>query len=473
MTDASSLSALAAAAAIRDGELTSEQLVSDCLEAIAAREGTLHAWAHLDADRALGEARSRDEEPSRGPLHGVPVGVKDLIDTADLPTAYGSPIYAGHQPEVSAIAVTRLHRAGAVIIGKTITTEFAVFSPGPTTHPQDPTRTPGGSSSGSAAAVAAGTIPLALGTQTAGSVVRPASFCGIFGGKPTLGAIPTAGVKACSATLDHVGAFGRDAADVAVALGVMADDPDRFRPTDLGDRPRVGFCRTPWWDDLDPATRSSLETGAESLARVADVVEVTLPASFAGLADAQRTIMVVELSRALAWERDHHADLLTHQLRAYLGTAAEHQAGYEAAIALAERCRAELPGVFADTATLLAPSVLGEPPSLETTGDPLLCRAWTLLGTPTVSVPGLTGPSGLPVGAQVIAAPGDDGTALTAASLLAPALAAVGQPPPGAETSPPTTTSPTPASPDLASRDPASPDPASADPATSPRSTPS
>ncbi len=192
--------------------------------------------------------------------------------------------------------MTRLRRAGAVILGKTVTTEFAVFTPGPTTHPQDPTRTPGGSSSGSAAAVAAGTVPLALGTQTAGSVVRPASFCGVFGGKPTFGAIPTDGVKLCSSTLDHVGAFGRDAADVAVALGVMAEDPDRFRPTDLGDRPRIGFCRTPWWDELDPSTRSLLEAGAASLARVADVIEVDLPPEFAGLVDAQQVIMGVEVS---------------------------------------------------------------------------------------------------------------------------------------------------------------------------------
>ncbi|MEX0835704.1 MAG: amidase, partial [Nitriliruptor sp.] len=421
---------------IRDGELTSEQLVSDCLAAIDAREDTLHAWAHLDPDQALAEARSRDTEPSRGPLHGVPVGVKDLIDTADLPTRYGSSIHADHQPEVSAVAVTRLHRAGAVIIGKTVTTEFAVFTPGPTTHPLDPARTPGGSSSGSAAAVAAGTIPLALGTQTAGSVVRPASFCGIFGGKPTYGAIPTAGVKLCSTTLDHVGAFGRDAADVAVALGVMAEDPDRFRPTDLGDQPRIGFCRTPWWDELEPATRSLLEAAATSLARIADVVEVELPPEFAGLVSAQEIIMGVEVSRSLAWERQLHGDQLSDQLRTYLDAGESLAERYDDATALAERCRAQLPAVFAATPALLAPSVLGEPPPIATTGDPLLCRAWTLLGTPTVSVPGLTGPSGLPVGAQVIAAPDDDGTALTAAALIAPALAAVTSPPPSGSTTP-------------------------------------
>lgn len=424
---APAMTALTAAAAIADGELTSEQLVADCLDRIAAREDTLHAWAHLDPERALAEARARDDEPSRGPLHGVPVGIKDLIDTGDQPTRYGSRIHAAHQPTADAECVDRLRRAGAVVIGKTVTTEFAVFHPGPTTHPQDPTRTPGGSSSGSAAAVAAGTIPLALGTQTAGSVVRPASFCGVFGGKPTLGTVPTDGVKACSATLDHVGAFGRDAADVAVALGVMSDDIDRFRPVDLGDRPRIGFCRTPWWDELEATTRATLEAGAEALARNADVVEVTLPVGFADLAEAQRTIMVVELRRNLAWEFTHHPDLLSDDLRTSLEGAAAFEDGYDDALELARRARAQLPGLFDDPAVLLAPSVLGEPPTIDTTGDPLLCRAWTLLGTPAVSVPGLVGPAGLPLGVQVLTAPGADGLALTAAAFVAPALALAGR----------------------------------------------
>jgi Asp-tRNA(Asn)/Glu-tRNA(Gln) amidotransferase A subunit family amidase len=420
---APAMSALTAAAAIADGELTSEELVADCLERIAAREDTLHAWTHLDADRALAEARERDGERPRGPLHGVPVGVKDLIDTGDQPTGYGSPIYATHRPEADATCVARLRQAGAVIIGKTVTTEFAVFHPGPTTHPQDPTRTPGGSSSGSAAAVAADAVPLALGTQTAGSVVRPASFCGVFGGKPTFGAVPTDGVKACSHTLDHVGAFARDATDVAVALGVMADDVDRFRPVDLGDHLRVGFCRTPWWDALDPATRRLIEAGVEAVARTADVVEVDLPAEFDQLVEAQQVIMGTELRRELAWERTHHPELLSEDLRAYLEDAAALEAGYEGALALARRCRDQLADVFAEPSVLLAPSVLGEPPPIETTGDPLLCRAWTLLGTPAVAVPGLVGPTGLPVGVQLLAAPGEDGRALTTAAVLAPDLA--------------------------------------------------
>jgi Asp-tRNA(Asn)/Glu-tRNA(Gln) amidotransferase A subunit family amidase len=411
--------ALATAAAIRSGATTSEQVVADCLASIAEREDTLHAWAYLDADLALAEARRRDAEEPRGPLHGVPVGIKDLIDTADQPTAYGSPIHAGHQPAADAVAVARLRQAGAVVLGKTVTTEFAVFTPGPTTHPDDPTRTPGGSSSGSAAAVAAGAVPLALGTQTAGSVVRPASFCGVYGGKPTFGAVPTDGVKTCAPTLDHVGVFARDVRDVAVALGVMADDLDAFAPADLGTRPRFGFCRTPQWEALEATTRRAIEAGVERLGRFASIVEVTLPPDFDGLVEAQEIIMAVEVRRSLDPERRDHRDLLSDQLRDYLDGAADLADGYEDALELATRCRAQLPEVFAATEVILAPSVLGEAPPIATTGDPLLCRTWTLLGTPAISVPGLSGPNGLPVGAQVVAAPGRDGAALSGAALAA------------------------------------------------------
>jgi Asp-tRNA(Asn)/Glu-tRNA(Gln) amidotransferase A subunit family amidase len=413
------------ASAVRDGRVTSEALVTDCLERAAAHEPVLHAWAHLDADRAIEEARRRDREPPRGPLHGVPVAVKDIVDTVDQPTAYGSPIHRGHRPDRDATAVARLREAGAVIVGKTVTTEFALFQPGPTTNPHDPSRTPGGSSSGSAAAVAAGIVPLAVGTQTAGSVVRPASFCGVFGAKPTFGVVPTDGVQPCSTTLDTVGVFGRDVADVATALGVMAGDAGRFVPAHLDDRPRIGFCRTPQWDQLEPTTRTILEAAAERLAAHVDLVEVDLPPDFAGLVDAQRTIMGVEARRELASERTHHAEQLSDQLRTYLDEAAALEDRYDDALAIADRCRAELPTVFADTPLLLAPSVLGEAPPIATTGDPLLCRSWTLLGTPTVAVPGLRGPAGLPLGVQMIAAPGEDALALAGAARVAHHLAAV------------------------------------------------
>ncbi|HEX5997430.1 MAG TPA: amidase, partial [Jiangellales bacterium] len=348
----------------------------------------------------------------RGPLHGIPVGVKDIIDTADLPTEYGSPIYTGHRPANDAEVVSRLRAAGAVIVGKTVTTEFALFRAGPTTNPHDSSRTPGGSSSGSAAAVGARTIPLALGTQTAGSIVRPGSFCGVVGVKPTFGAIPTGGVKPCSQSLDTVGIFTGDVAGAARVLPILTGMP----PVGVSehDPVRVGFARTPEWDRIPGPTRAILEQGAALVADELDVVEVNLP--FAGLAEAQTVVMQVEATRALAVERERHAEQLSEILRDVLRTGDRLAWAYQAARDFVDQCRARLPEIFAGVDVLLAPSVLGEAPLLaHGTGDPLLCRAWTALGTPAVSVPGLTGPSGLPLGMQVIGAPGRDGTALAAA----------------------------------------------------------
>ena len=409
-------------AAIAAGELRAEEAVTAALERIGAREPELHAWAHLDADRAIADARALDvatgPQGPRGPLHGVPIGVKDIVDVAGMPTAHGSPIYAGNVPTTDAVAVARLRAAGAIVVGKTVTTEFALFQPGPTRHPVDPARTPGGSSSGSAAATGAGTVPLAIGTQTAGSVVRPASFCGVVGAKPTVGAIPLDGVKLCSHTLDTLGLLGGDVGDVALGLGIMADDPARFRPARLGERPRVGWCRTFEWDLIDPPVRATLEAAVERLARHLDVVEVTLPTAFAGLVDAQRSVMATEILRHLTPEREQHEDRLSVRLRDELAASEALVDGYEAGLELAARCREQLPDVFDGLDVLLAPSVLGEAPPRETTGDPVLCRAWTLLGTPTVSVPGLTGSAGLPLGLQAIAPLGRDDRALGGAALV-------------------------------------------------------
>jgi amidase len=406
------MSAAEAAAAIRDGALTSEALVHACLERIAKREPDIHAWVHLDAAAVIRQALQRDAEQPRGPLHGVPVGVKDLIDTSDQPTGYGSPIYEGHRPARDATCVERLRTAGAVIIGKTVTTEFALFHPGPTRNPYDVTRTPGGSSSGSAAAVADGMVPLALGTQTAASIVRPASFCGIFGLKPTFGSIPTIGVKAISPSLDTVGVFARDPADLRLALEVMAGAAVAVAPP-----PRVALVRTAQWDQADPATREALE----QLAAERSLPEAALPTDFATLVDSQRTIMLAEAARHLAAEDREHGDALSDELRDLLAQGRrigddELRRAHEHA----RRCREQVPDVFADHDVLLAASAVGEAPrGIDATGDPLFGRMWTLLGTPCVAVPGLHGPNGMPVGVQVIAAPGTDATAIAAARWLA------------------------------------------------------
>ena len=419
-------------AATRSGELSARELVDACLGAIAAREDVLQAWVHLDPELARTQAERLDALPAdeRGPLHGLPVGVKDIIDTADQPTQHGSPVYAGNQPSADATCVARLREAGAVVLGKTVTTEFAGFHPGPTTNPHDPSRTPGGSSSGSAAAVGAGTVPLALGTQTAGSIVRPASFCGVVGAKPTFDRVPADGVKPFSPSLDTVGTFTHDAAGATLALAVLTgEDPMGPAATAPGEgpAPRLGFARTPEWDRLPGTTRTAVEDAAARLGNDLDVVEVELPAAFDGLVEAQMALMMTEATEALARERRDHAAQLSSRLRDGLRVGDRHRWAVDAARAHVERCRALLSDVFEGIDALLAPAVLGEAPPLEEgTGDPLLCRSWTALGTPAVAVPGLVGPDGLPLGVQVIAPRGADATALDAVAHVQPRLAGRG-----------------------------------------------
>ncbi len=408
--------------ALRAGDLGAEEVATACLDATAAREDDLRAWVTIDRDAVLARARKLDAvDPSdRGPLHGIPVGVKDIIDTADLPTEYGSPIYAGHRPAEDAEVVSRLRGAGATIIGKTVTTEFALFTAGPTTNPHDPTRTPGGSSSGAAAAVGAATIPLAVGTQTAGSVVRPASFCGVVGVKPTFGTIPARGVKPCSPSLDTVGLFARDVSGAAHALQALTGTA--LQPIADHDPVRVGFARTPEWSRIPETTQALIERAVEQVAAELEVADVRLP--FAGLVEAQIAVMQVEVTWALSAERARHAEQLSPVLHRVLRAGDHAVWAYQAAVAHIERCRGRLGEVFDGVDVLLAPSVLGEAPPIEDgTGDPLLCRAWTALGTPAVSVPGLTGPAGLPLGVQVIAPPGRDAVALAAAHQIATIIA--------------------------------------------------
>lgn len=412
-------------AATRAGELSARELVDACLAAIADREDVLQAWAHLDPELARAQADRLDAVPAdrRGPLHGVPVGVKDIIDTADQPTEYGSPIHAGHRPAADATCVARLRAAGAVVLGKTVTTEFAGFHPGPTTNPHDPARTPGGSSSGSAAAVGAGTLPLALGTQTAGSVVRPASFCGVVGTKPTFDRVPTDGVKPFSPSLDTLGTFTHDPAGAALAVAVLAGE-DPTAAAVAGGPPRIGFARTHEWDQLPGSTRTAVEDAAARLGAHLDVIPVDLPAPFDGLVEAQTVLMMAEATDALAAERRDHLEELSDELRDGLRVGDRHRWAADAARAHVQHCRTLLGDVFARVDVLLAPSTLGEAPPLAAgTGDPLLCRIWTALGTPAVAVPGLTGPDGLPLGVQLVAPLGGDAAALHATAHVQPLLA--------------------------------------------------
>jgi len=405
------LSATDIAARIAAGEVTAEQVVAACLERIAAREGIVHAFASVDAEPALKAARALDHGPRRGALHGVPIGIKDVIDTADLPTEMGSPIYRGHRAAGDAACVALLRAAGAIILGKTVTCEFAGMTAGPTTNPHDPARTPGGSSSGSGAAVADFMLPVALGTQTGGSVLRPAAYCGVIGYKPTFGAFNRAGLKFAAESLDTIGLIARTLDDIALVTAVLIGGKPGASAS-LGGAPRIGLCRTPLWDTAQPETRHAVEDAAARLAKAgAALREVTLPADFAGLKTAAReTINNYERSKGMAAEWASHREAISPKLSRCikLGMEMPHEE-YLAALALGESCRARLSAVFEDVDILLAPCVQGEAPvGLDSTGDPGFQAIWTILHVPTVSLPTHRGPHGLPVGIQLVARRHDD-----------------------------------------------------------------
>jgi Asp-tRNA(Asn)/Glu-tRNA(Gln) amidotransferase A subunit family amidase len=423
--DFAALSARDTAARIARGSLTAEAATRACLDRIAAREDVVGAWQYLDPDRAIAEARQRDRAGASGPLHGVPIGVKDLIDTRDMPTEYGSPIYRGHRPAADAACVALARAAGAVVIGKTVTTEFATFSPGKTTNPHNPAHTPGGSSSGSAAAVADGMVPLAFGTQTAGSVIRPASFCGVVGYKPSFGTISRAGVKPLSDSLDTVGVMARDVADAAFFTAVLSDRPG-LRLGEATAAPHIGFYRTPEWGEAGPDTIAALEHAAARLARAgAATVEVVGPAVHAALLEAQKIVMDYESARSLSFERITRPQDLSANLRERITVGLAHSGeDYDAARRSIALARAALPALFGDFDALLVPAAPGEAPrGLDRTGDPVFNRAWTILHLPCITVPAWRGAGGLPVGVQIVGRLGDDARTLRAAAFLERALA--------------------------------------------------
>ncbi len=396
--------ALAAAAEIAAGRLTSEALTRACLERITAREREVEAWIALDPELALAEARRRDAERPRGPLHGVPIGVKDIVDTHDLPTGYGSDIYAGHRPAADAACVALARAAGMVVLGKTVTTEFAMRTPGKTRNPHNRQHTPGGSSSGSAAAVAADMVPLAIGTQTAGSVIRPASYCGIVGYKPTFGRIPRAGVKLLSESLDTIGVMARSVADAA-AFGAVLERAPVVPLPNLDRPPRFGLCRSPAWHDAEPATVTALDTAAELFRKAGGtVIEVDLPEPFDEAPQAHAVIMSYEMARMLAYERETCWDRLSAPLRQVINEGRAHtRERYDWARGVQAGCRAAAIEAFEQVDVLLTPAAPGEAPKgLRSTGAPVFNRIWTLLGVPCVTVPGLVGPQRLPVGIQLV-----------------------------------------------------------------------
>jgi amidase len=401
------LGAKEAARRIERGELDAQALVASCLERIATREAEVRAWVCVNKEIEVANPQ--------GPLYGVPVGVKDIFDTADMPTQHGSPIYAGHRPRADSAPVALTRRAGGVVLGKTVTAEFATFVPRETRNPRDLSRTPGGSSSGSAAAVADCMVPLAFGTQTAGSVIRPGSYCGVVAYKPTYNALPRAGVHPNADSLDTVGLYARSVEDVAFFMEALVGLPPAS-----AQKPRIGMCRTWEWSEVQP----EMATAFEQASRRLEAAEVRLPDSFKGLREAHTRIIWFEGARSLADEYRRFPDKIDPALRRRCenGYAIEWS-DYAAALQAGRRARARLEEAFAGCDVLIAPAATGEAPlGLSSTGNVAMNVVWTLLHVPCVSVPVMKSASGLPLGLQVIGRLGEDARTLACAQYIEGAL---------------------------------------------------
>jgi Asp-tRNA(Asn)/Glu-tRNA(Gln) amidotransferase A subunit family amidase len=443
-----SLSALGLAEAagdIREGRATSEELVRDCLARIDEVEPQVQAWAFLDREHALTQARALDEHrrhgKATGPLHGVPIGIKDIFDTSDYPTEFGSPLWAGRTPRRDAAVVARLRAAGAVIMGKTVTTEYAYYHPGKTTNPHDPARTPGGSSSGSAAAVAAFMVPGAIGSQTNGSVIRPAAFCGVVGFKPTHGLIPRSGALLLSRALDHVGVFARSVEDAALLAEVMAgfdaEDADTrpiarppLRAVAMSEPPlppRLAFVRTPAWQHAEPVTAEAFGELVETLGET--VSEVEIGESFARAIDMHQAVMEVEMAHNFHRDYEKGAPQMSVPLRQIIERGRGRSAmDYTRALAGVAPLNEVLADVFNEYDAILTPAAPGEAPlGLQSTGSPIFCTIWSYLGMPAVTLPLLRSEGGMPIGVQLVGRRDNDARLLRTAHWLVRRLAGGGR----------------------------------------------
>ena len=414
------LSATDAAAAIDAGRLTSENLVRDCLDRIAERDSQVKAWVYLDPVLAIAQAKAADATTG-GLLRGIPIGVKDIIDTYDMPTGHNSPIFEGKVPFGDAACVALCRTANGVILGKTVTTEFANRHPGPTTNPHNPAHTPGGSSSGSAAAVADGHVPLAFGTQTGGSVIRPAAYCGVVGYKPTFNDFSRTGIKMQCHSLDTLGLMARTLDDIALFRGAVLKLPPVPIDRSMA-RPRIGFCRTPIWGDTSADTKALLEATAKTLAaKGASVVDVAFAPQFSDILDDHGAISGWESARNYADERLRNPDKVSPALTAVLtrglGVSLER---YVAAQRKSVAFKAHIDSLFDTVDVLLCPSAPGEAPAgIEATGDPRFNSIWTLAGTPCVTLPAGTGDNGLPLGIQLVGLRHEDDRLLSTAAWVA------------------------------------------------------
>ena len=430
----------AAALEIREGRITSAELVCDCLAQVDAVEDKVQAFAFLDREHVMRQANAADEHRrhgrATGPLHGVPIAIKDIFDTGDMPTEFGSPLWSGRTPREDAEAVARLRAAGAVIFGKTVTAEYAYYHPGKTRNPHDPERTPGGSSSGSAAAVAAGMVPGAIGSQTNGSTIRPAAFCGVVGFKPTHGLIPRTGALMLSRVLDHVGVFARSVEDAALLAEILAgyddEDPDTrplarppFAATAASEPPlppRFAFVRTPAWKLIEPVMSEAFAELVEALGDAA--TEVEIGSSFDNAIDLHRTVMEVDMAHNLRRDAEKGGEQLSEALRAAIGRGREVAAvEYLRAVAAAGTLNAALDELFNEYDAILTPAAPGEAPrGLDYTGNPAFCSTWTYLGTPAIALPLMATGEGMPLGVQLVGRRGNDARLLRTARWLVKTL---------------------------------------------------
>jgi amidase len=424
MTALHELSLTGLVARLRDGTTTSVAIVEDCFRRIDAREATVGAWQHLDREAALIQAARRDDAAPNSRLHGIPIGLKDIIDTADMPTTYGSPIYAGHRPKEDAISVQRLRAAGAVILGKTVTTQFAHRTPGKTANPHNPAHTPGGSSSGSAAAVADRMAPLTFGTQTGGSVIRPAAYCGVVGFKPSYGWTDFTGVKPLSASFDTLGYYVRSLDDLPIVHDILSTQQLPGAEEDEDTRPGFALCRTPAWHQAEPAAQALLEDVAKRISAAgAPVRDLDLPPPFARIYDAHTTVMQYEMARHLAREAAEHWDMVSAPTQAFI------EAGRKCADEKAAQARYTLEGSRKEFARLLGDDVIvtlsapGEAPKgLASTGETTFNRFWTALYVPCLHLPVDRGPQGLPLGVTLSARIGHEARVVSAGRWVAAKL---------------------------------------------------
>ncbi|WAC27395.1 amidase [Ancylobacter sp. SL191] len=423
MTDMSlaDLSARETARRVSAGEVTAEAVAAAFADRITAAEPEVQAFAFFDRERALAEAKAA----SAGPLAGVTFGVKDVIDTADMPTGYGSAVYEGYRPAWDAPAVALTRAFGGVVMGKTVSTEFAMSSPGKTRHPVNPAHTPGGSSSGSCAAVAAGMVQVAFGTQTAGSILRPASYCGVVGYKPSFGTLNRAGIKPLSDTLDHLGLVTRDVRDAAFAVAALAERPALAQGR-TGGAPLVGLFRTSRWAQAEPATRDALARTVTAIEAAGGTVrELEVPDHFERLYALFDAVMGFETPRTLAYEHRVMGARISPITLGFIETLSRAtRAEYDAALAVLRQREAIVEELLGGCDGLITPAAPGEAPRGTATGDPVFNKPWTLLHVPTLSVPAGVGPLGLPVGVQVVGRIGADAETLALGAFIEDALKA-------------------------------------------------